>query len=96
MWIPVPNYDDFIQKEGYSSGSKQTMLSNVNNERDLTTPEATAMFSSVKTNGGFYIARYEMGIDTITTATTSQHNTVTDGSVKPVAKPGKGTWNRCV
>ena len=51
------------------------------------------MFSSVKTNGGFYIARYEMGIDTITTATTSDHNTARDGSIKPVSKLGKGTWN---
>ena len=50
-------------------------------------------FISVKTNGGFYIARYEMGIDTITTATTSNHNTPADGSIKPVSKIGKGTWN---
>ena len=41
----------------------------------------------------FYIARYEMGIDTITTATTSNHNTAKDGSIKPVSKLGKGTWN---
>ena len=31
VWVPVPNYDDFIQKEGYANGSQQTLLSNCNN-----------------------------------------------------------------
>ena len=93
VWVPVSDYNDFIQKEGYVAGSEQNYLSLCNNERDLTTPEAIELFSSVKVNGGFYIARYEMGIDTTTTATTSEHNTLIDGSIKPVSKPSKGTWN---
>ena len=93
VWIPVPDYDDFIQKEGYYSRRQQTLLPSCNKERELTTPEATEMFASVKKNGGFYIARYEMGIDTITTATTSNHNTPADGSVKPVSKAGRQPWN---
>ena len=93
VWIPVPNYDDFIQKEGYYNGSQQNYLPSCNNEQELTTPEATEMFASVKTNGGFYIARYEMGIDTITTATRSNHNTPADGTIKPVSKSGRQPWN---
>ena len=92
VWIPVPNYNDFIQKEGYESGIQQTKLPDCNKERDLTTPEAIEMFASVKTYGGFYIARYEMGIDTITTVTTSEHNTPADGTVKPVSKIGRQPW----
>ena len=34
-----------------------------------------------------------MGIDTITTATTSDHTTAKDGSIKPVSKVGRQPWN---
>ena len=59
------------------------------------TTESIAMYSSVNKYGGFYIARYEAGINGTTEST--EDNAVDkqtqDGSVKPVSKQGVGVWN---
>ena len=67
------------------------------NEKNTTngTTESIAMYSSVNKYGGFYIARYEAGINGTTEST--EDNTADkqtqDGSVKPVSKQGVGVWN---
>ena len=67
------------------------------NEKNTTngTTESIAMYSSVNKYGGFYIARYEAGINGTTESTTTNdtNKQTQDGSVKPVSKQGVGVWN---
>ena len=67
------------------------------NEKNTTngTTESIAMYSSVNKYGGFYIARYEAGINGTTGSTTTNdtEKQTQDGSVKPVSKQGVGVWN---
>lgn len=53
------------------------------------------MYKSVKDNGGFYIARFEAGIEgtTTSTITNDSNKQIQDGTVKPVSKQGVGVWN---
>ena len=68
----------------------------------------TSFISSAKTNGGYYLARYEAGIDALSDQYTyascsGQGASMTygipaneiakDGTVKPLSKAGKGVWN---
>ena len=66
------------------------------NEKNTTngTTESIAMYSSVNKYGGFYIARYEAGINGTTESTTTNdtNKQTQDGSVKPVSKQGVGVW----
>ena len=48
-----------------------------------------AIETSVTTNGGFYIARFEAGLP----EGTSSASAATDGSVRPVSKQGATVWN---
>ena len=59
------------------------------------TEESIAMYKSVSDYGGFYIARYEAGINgtTESTKTNDTNKQTQDGSVKPVSKQGVGVWN---
>lgn len=54
---------------------------------------ASEIEASVATYGGFYIARYEAGISGTTENYSLSPKTATDGSVKPLSKPGCGVWN---
>ena len=58
------------------------------------TEESIAMYKSVSDYGGFYIARYEAGINgtTESTKTNDTNKQTQDGSVKPVSKQGVGVW----
>ena len=74
VWIPVDENNPFQRRQGYKSGSPQSSYSNYaeadsngNNskvtENSEIQQEARDMYSSVETNGGFYIGRYEAGIE---------------------------------
>jgi len=49
--------------------------------------------TSVGTYGGFYIAKYEAGIEGTTENYSLSTKTATDGSVKPLSQKDKGVWN---
>lgn len=49
--------------------------------------------TSVGTYGGFYIAKYEAGIEGATDNGSLTTKTATDGSVKPLSKAGVGVWD---
>ena len=53
------------------------------------------MYKSVDKNKGFYIARYEAGIEGTTESTTNNdlNKQTQDGTKKPVSKAGVGVWN---
>lgn len=105
VWIPV-NYDNFHLIEGYWNGSLDSMLdsskeagaaeaagSPLANNSTAGTVESIAMYKSVKDNGGFYIARYEAGINGTTDNYSLETQIVADGNTKPLSKHGVGVWN---
>ena len=75
----------------------ENLPANFNNGRNalLGTIESVAMYKSVEKYGGFYIARFEAGINGIFESTTTDetYKAIQDGSVKPVSKKGVGVWN---
>ena len=54
---------------------------------------ASEIETSVNIYGGFYIGRYEAGIEGTTENSSLKTQIVTDGSEKPLSQPGKGVWN---
>ncbi len=66
VWVPVDS-SKFQRADGYSNNSKQSMLSGCTEPfaSGYSTEEAeyNKMKTSVETNGGFYIGRYEAGKD---------------------------------
>ena len=74
VWVPVPEINDFIRRDGYYNGKKQTYVSSgeatepfskgalsETNDKTLEYAEYAKMKASVEKYGGFYIARYEAG-----------------------------------
>lgn len=91
VWIPVENIEDFNKIEGYYGGEIQNYISNCN-EADYNnkTIESIELYKSVKKYKGFYIARYEAGIDDI------YQKHVQDGSIKPLSKSNVAVWNKII
>ena len=63
--------------------------SNVDSE-DSTVAEIR---TSVETYGGFYIAKYEAGIEGEINNKKLETKTLADGSIKPLSQEGKGVWD---
>ena len=91
---PEQNDNNPSREAGANTEGTKPGLPNEKNTTNGTT-ESIAMYSSVNKYGGFYIARYEAGINGTTEST--EDNTADkqtqDGSVKPVSKQGVGVWN---
>ena len=87
VWVPVPDISKFVRSdwENWSGSGEPEAPSDY---KELTTTEEyQAMYNSVKTYKGFYIARYEAG------KPDGMEDPPIDGSVKPVSKAGKAVWN---
>ena len=82
------------REAGANTEGKKPGLPNAKNTTKGT-EESIAMYKSVSDYGGFYIARYEAGINgtTESTKTNDTNKQTQDGSVKPVSKQGVGVWN---
>ena len=111
VWIPVEDYSKFHLIEGYYYGELDSMLSSSKEAGDTDsagsplsnnvkgTTESKAMYKSVKDNKGFYIARFEAGIDAKDESGNPIDNyqletkTAANGNVKPLSKKGLGVWN---
>ena len=73
VWVPINNYDDFRRRQGYANGNLQDITNygeadenGINIYRDETSTtkkEAQNMYASVKKNKGFYIGRFETGLE---------------------------------
>ena len=64
--------------------------------REVLSDEGTSagdIRTSVGKYGGFYIAKYEAGIEGIKDNNKLTEPTATDGSEKPLSQPGVGVWN---
>ena len=91
VWIPVENIEDFNKIEGYYGGEIQNYISNCNEANyNNKTIESIELYKSVKKYKGFYIARYEAGINDI------YQKHVQDGSIKPLSKSNTDVWNKIV
>lgn len=88
VWIPVKNTNDISRSDGYYNKKQQQYLTNTK-EADYvnSTVESKKVYESIKKYQGFYIARYEAGIE-------NQNNTtIQDGSIKPLSKFNVHVWN---
>ena len=73
VWIPVIDYSDFSRKPGYANGKLQSLtnygeanqdgINEYREETETTKLEAIEMYNSVERYKGFYIGRYETGLD---------------------------------
>ena len=95
VWVPVTDMSKFVRQEGYYNGSLDSRLSNCGeanekgvNEKAVETAtteiEAKGMYKSVKDNGGFYIGRYEAGVEQERTSNTTPLPKVIVKKNKPV------------
>lgn len=57
------------------------------------TAESVAMYNSVKNNHGFYIARFEAGINGTTDNFNLSSKIDADGNTRPLSQKGVGVWN---
>ena len=90
VWVPVEDQSLFVRSDWYGwSGITTENPSSLNSDykEKETTYEYTQMKNSVKTYGGFYVARYEAGI------TETSNKSTQDGTVKPVSKNNTNVWN---
>ena len=92
VWVPVENLSLFVRSywENWSGNLEEepegdSWFSSCKEKE--TTYEYTQMKDSVKTYGGFYVARYEAGI------TETSNKSTQDGTVKPVSKNNTNVWN---
>ena len=99
VWIPVEDFSKFVRIEGFENGERQSMLSRCKEpgkEGDaITTVESIAMYQSVKDNRGFYIARFEAGIQGIKEPIieASKAPSIEGELPKPISKKGVAPWN---
>ena len=70
VWVPVPDINKFVRKDGYADNSLQTFVSNGTCQEPLTSggydtevEDYNKMKKSVEENKGFYVGRYETGKD---------------------------------
>ena len=88
VWVPVPDIADFVRFDGYYASSIQRSVSDGSTTEPFSKGSLSAsvdttgefaeyekMYNSVKTYGGFYIARYEAG--SATERTDSANGTTT-------------------
>ncbi len=92
VWVPVENDEDFKTYEGYSSGELQSYLPKCEepctNGYASEKAEYDAMKASVLEHNGFYVGRYEAGIENETERT--ENSGITDDVV---IKQGKNAYN---
>ena len=83
------------REAGASKEEKLPQEPNEGKNTLLGTDESVAMYKSVETYGGFYIARYEAGIKGTQASTTTDDEVkqTQDGTKKPVSINGVGVWN---
>ena len=95
----LQNYLSDEENLSREAGDSNVAGSPMANNNVKGTAESIAMYNSVKTNKGFYIARFEAGIDAKDESGNQIDNaqlatkTATNGTVKPLSQKGVGVWN---
>ena len=92
VWVPVDGTN--VTFERYDFGKMNSKIASFD---DLTETVPEMIATSVATNEGFYMARYEAGISEDMPQeelSTDSSATYGDGTYKPVSKNGAIVWNR--
>lgn len=105
VWVPVENYEDFHAIEGYYKQGLDSYIDSLLEAGESSMPgqptkhntkgtqESIAMYKSVYKYKGFYIARYEAGIEGSLDNYSLDEKKKTNGEIKPLSKLGCGVWN---
>lgn len=89
VWIPVKDVSNITRKDGFYAGKEQNYVNNCKEaDNKNSTVESEELYRSIKKYKGFYIARYEAGIEDQLKA----H--IQDGTIKPVSKQDMHVWNK--
>ena len=88
VWIPVKDVDNISRKDGFYAGEEQNYVNSCKEADDKnSTVESEELYRSIKKYKGFYIARYEAGIED----QLKKH--IQDGTIKPISKQNVYVWN---
>ena len=89
VWIPVKDTDNLKRKDGFYANKEQNYVDSCKEaDDDNSTVESKELYKSIKKYKGFYIARYEAGIE-------EQLKThIQDGTIKPISKQNVHVWNK--
>ena len=96
VWVPVDGTNVTFGRQDWrnSEGELLTYPADTTIGEDTDTQYTETVLpeieTSVTTNGGFYIARFEAGLPD----GESSSSAATDGTVRPVSKQGATVWNR--
>lgn len=89
VWIPVKDTNNIIRKDGYYARKEQNYMNSCKEADDNnSTVESKELYKSIKKYKGFYIARYEAGIED------QFKRPIQDGTIKPLSKQNVYVWNR--
>ena len=89
VWIPVKDTNNITRKDGYYARKEQNYMNSCKEADDNnSTVESKELYKSIRKYKGFYIARYEAGIED----QFKRH--IQDGTIKPLSKQNVYVWNR--
>ena len=88
VWIPVKDTSNLERKDGFYEKKEQNYVNSCKEADDNnSTTESSELYKSIKKYKGFYIARYEAGIED------QLKRNVQDGTIKPISKQNVYVWN---
>ena len=63
VWVPVPEFSEFKRYDFLNNSEVSTSYTEPSADGIANTTEVEKMYKSVRDNGGFYIGRYEAGVE---------------------------------
>ncbi len=88
VWIPIKDTNNITRKDGFFANKEQNYVNSCKEaDNNNSTVESAELYKSIKKYKGFYIARYEAGIEDIL------KRNIQDGTIKPVSKQDVNVWN---
>lgn len=89
VWIPVKDTSNIKREDGFYEKKEQNYVNSCKEADDdnNSTAESSELYKSIKKYKGFYIARYEAGIED------QLKRNVQDGTIKPISKQNVYVWN---
>ena len=88
VWIPIKDINKIARKDGFFANKEQNYVNSCKEaDNNNSTVESAELYKSIKKYKGFYIARYEAGIENIL------KRNIQDGTIKPISKQNVNVWN---
>ena len=87
VWIPVRDFNSFSKKDGYYEGQKQEFINYCYEANYINqTIESKELYESIQKYQGFYMARFEAGIEDVSKIP------IQNGTIQPVSKKNSYVW----